>query len=59
MVRMIVAAACSLAVLIGSAAAEEKRVTDDQYAELRKNFLVIPGRAFLARTRNPYSRSWL
>jgi ketosteroid isomerase-like protein len=38
MVRMIVVVACSLAVLIGSAAAQEKQVTDDQYAELQKNF---------------------
>jgi ketosteroid isomerase-like protein len=28
----------SLAVLTGSAAAQEKQVTDDQYAELQKNF---------------------
>jgi ketosteroid isomerase-like protein len=35
---MIVVVACSLAVLIGSAAAQEKQVTDDQYAELQKNF---------------------
>jgi hypothetical protein len=27
-----------LAVLTGSAAAQEKQVTDDQYAELQKNF---------------------
>src|SRR3981189_2697609 len=38
MVHMIVVVACSLAVLIGSAAAQEKQVTDDQYAELQKNF---------------------
>jgi hypothetical protein len=38
MVRMIVVVACSSAVLIGSAAAQEKQVTDDQYAELQKNF---------------------
>ena len=39
MVRMIVVIACSLAVLIGSAAAQEKQITnDDQYAELQKNF---------------------
>jgi len=38
MVRMIVVVASSLAVLIGSAAAQEKQVTDDQYAELQKNF---------------------
>jgi ketosteroid isomerase-like protein len=38
MVRMIVVVACSLAVLIGSAAAQDMRVTDDQYAELQKNF---------------------
>jgi ketosteroid isomerase-like protein len=37
-VRMIVVVAYSLAVLIGSAAAQEKQVTDDQYAELQKNF---------------------
>jgi hypothetical protein len=36
MVRMIVVVACSLAVLIGSAAAQDMRVTDDQYAELQK-----------------------
>jgi ketosteroid isomerase-like protein len=35
---MIVVVAYSLAVLIGSAAAQEKQVTDDQYAELQKNF---------------------
>jgi ketosteroid isomerase-like protein len=38
MVRMIVVVAWSLAVLTGSAAAQEKQVTDDQYAELQKNF---------------------
>ena len=38
MVRMIVVVACSLAVLIGSAAAQEKQVPDDQYVELQKNF---------------------
>ena len=38
MVRMIVVVAWSLAVLIGSAAAQEKQVTDDQYAGLQKNF---------------------
>jgi ketosteroid isomerase-like protein len=38
MVRMIVVVASSLAVLIGSAAAQGKQVTDDQYAELQQNF---------------------
>jgi ketosteroid isomerase-like protein len=38
MVRMIVVVACSLAVLSFGAAAQESRVTDDQYAELQKNF---------------------
>jgi ketosteroid isomerase-like protein len=38
MMRMIVAVAWSLAVLIGNAAAQENQVTDDQYAELQKNF---------------------
>src|SRR5258708_34709632 len=37
MVRMIVVVACSLAVL-SSAGAQEKQVTDDQYAEIQKNF---------------------
>src|ERR1700730_10396041 len=37
MVRMIVVVACSLAVLIGRAAAQDMRVSDDQ-AELQKNF---------------------
>jgi hypothetical protein len=36
MMRMIVVVACSLAVLIGSPAA--KQITNDQYAELQKNF---------------------
>ena len=38
MVRMIVVTACSLAVLTASAAAQERRVIDDRYAELQKNF---------------------
>jgi ketosteroid isomerase-like protein len=38
MVRTFAVVACSLSVLVGSAAAEEKQVTDDQYAELQKNF---------------------
>jgi ketosteroid isomerase-like protein len=38
MVRMIVVVACSLAVWSFGAAAQESRVTDDQYAELQKNF---------------------
>jgi ketosteroid isomerase-like protein len=38
MVRMIVVVAWSLAVLSSGAAAQEKQVTDDQYAELQKNF---------------------
>ena len=36
MVRMIVVAACSLAVF--SATAQDRWVTDDQYAEMQKNF---------------------
>ena len=36
--RIIVVVACSLAVLIGSATAQDKQVTDDQYAGLQKNF---------------------
>jgi ketosteroid isomerase-like protein len=38
MVRMIVAIACSWAVLSSGAAAQEKQVTDDQYAEMQKEF---------------------
>jgi ketosteroid isomerase-like protein len=38
MVRMIVAIVCSLAVLSSGAAAQEKQVTDDQYAEMQKDF---------------------
>ena len=36
MVRMIVVVACSLAVF--SATAQDRWVTDDQYAEMQKNF---------------------
>ena len=36
MVRIIVVAACSLAVF--SATAQDRWVTDDQYAEMQKNF---------------------
>jgi len=35
---MIVAVACSWAVLSSAAGAQEKQVTDDQYAEIQKNF---------------------
>jgi ketosteroid isomerase-like protein len=35
---LIVVVACSLAVLIGSTAAQENQVTDVQYAALQKNF---------------------
>jgi hypothetical protein len=38
MVRMIVVVACSLAVLSSVAAAQEKQITNDQYAALQKNF---------------------
>ena len=38
MVRMIVVAACSLAVLSVGATAQDRWVTDDQYAEMQKNF---------------------
>jgi ketosteroid isomerase-like protein len=38
MVRMIVAIVCSLAVLSSGAAAQEEQVTDDQYAEMQKDF---------------------
>jgi ketosteroid isomerase-like protein len=37
-VCMIVAVACSWAVLSSAAGAQEKQVTDDQYAEIQKNF---------------------
>ncbi len=37
MVRMVVVIAWSLVVLIGSAAAQQKQITDDQYADLQKN----------------------
>ena len=46
MVRMIVVAACSLAVF--SATAQDRWVTDDQYAEMQKNF---------AESNNP-KRRW-
>ncbi len=36
--RMIVVVACSLAVLSVGATAQDMRVSDDQYAELQKNF---------------------
>ena len=44
MVRMIVVVACSLAVF--SATAQDRWVTDDQYAEMQKNFaeFTIPKR---------------
>jgi uncharacterized protein (TIGR02246 family) len=35
---MIVVVACSWAVLSSAAGAQEKQVTDDQYAEIQKNF---------------------
>ena len=38
MVRMIVVIACSLMIMSTVALAQEKQVTDDQYAELQKNF---------------------
>jgi ketosteroid isomerase-like protein len=38
MVRIIVVVACSLAVLSFGAAAQDMRISDDQYAELQKNF---------------------
>ena len=38
MVRMIVVVACSLAVLSVGATAQDSWVTDDQYAEMQKNF---------------------
>ena len=38
MVRMIVVVACSLAVLSVGATAQDRWVSDDQYAEMQKNF---------------------
>jgi ketosteroid isomerase-like protein len=38
MLRIVVMVACSLALLTANAVAQERQVTDDQYAELQKNF---------------------
>ena len=38
MVRMTVAVACSLIILSVGATAQDMRVSDDQYAELQRNF---------------------